>query len=158
MRLQKLLPVWLAYYCAAHIRSVDADIPPYFKSAEYDEGKLGKWPHQLYRSSNAIGPILNVQQHDPSCDDDGRYFLLGPFGDDVSLPGPVILNHQGSLVWNDPSYGQTWALDVKTFQGNPYLTFWADKRRGRSNAAWYLVRSPRSTFTSQSRHVLIRCS
>ena len=147
MRLHRLSPAWLVP-CWTFISGINADIGPYFKSVEYDDGTLGKWPHQLYRSSSVIGPVLNIQQYSPACDNDDRYILLGSGGDEVAYPGPTILNYQGDLVWTDPSYGRTWAVDVKTFQGEPYLTFWADKKGGYANAAWYMVSNSIRNYSS----------
>ncbi|OGE51954.1 hypothetical protein PENARI_c011G02802 [Penicillium arizonense] len=139
MKLPESSLSWLLPFCV-YISGAVADIGPYFGSAKYDAGEFGRWPHQSFRSSPIIGPVLNIQQHDAECENDGL-LLLGPGGDEVFHSGPTIIDQRYQLVWNEPLYGKSWAVDVKYFRGVPYLTFWADKHGGQSNAAWYMLNS-----------------
>lgn len=131
----------LAVY-GLYVQGAIGDVSPYFRSEAYAQGQLGAWPHQTYKSSPALGPILNIQKNHPTCQESPDHLiLLAPWGSEVTQPGPMILDPQGHLVWNEPTkYGKTWALDVRIFNHEPYLSFWADKNQGTENGAWYLVR------------------
>ncbi|GFF55126.1 hypothetical protein IFM46972_10190 [Aspergillus udagawae] len=106
-----------------HIPDVVGDLGPYFRSISYEHAGHGKWPQQFYYSSDAIGPILNIQRHADECDS-GQYTFLSLLGSEVSSAGPMILDERGNLVWTSP-YGRNWGLDVQMLDGEPYLTFCA---------------------------------
>lgn len=150
--------VWLAI-SSLHAQVTNADIRSYFRSKEYSEGTLGAWPHQTYRSSPAIGPLLNIQKDHPTCHDNKDHLLLmGPWGTEVSNPGPMILDTYGGLVWNDPvRYGKTWAFDVRFLDDEPYLSFWASKDPASEVGHWYMVStlSPSRTEVSADTGLLI---
>ncbi|KAE8387156.1 ASST-domain-containing protein [Aspergillus alliaceus] len=121
--------------------SVRADYGPYFQSADYDEGKFGEWPTETYRSSPIVGPSLNYQKYSDECKD-GLYTFIAPRGNKVANPGPMILDQNGHLVWTK-HYGQTYNLNVYTFKGQQYLTFWVgdDGVRGHGEGAYYMLDS-----------------
>ncbi|KAB8225567.1 ASST-domain-containing protein [Aspergillus novoparasiticus] len=123
------------------IARVQADHGPYFKSAAYDEGKFGEWPTETYRSSPIIGPALNYLQYSDECKD-GLYTFIAPRGNGVANPGPMILDQDGHLVWTK-RYGQSYNLNVYTFKGQDYLTFWMgnDGVGGHGEGAYYMLDS-----------------
>ncbi|KAE8348761.1 ASST-domain-containing protein [Aspergillus coremiiformis] len=118
---------------------VQADHGPYFRSAEYDEGKFGEWPTETYRSSAIVGPRLNYLQYSDECKD-GLYTLMAPRGGKVVNPGPMILDQDGHLVWTK-HYGPTYNLNVYPYKGQDYLTFWVgtDGVGGHGEGAYYML-------------------
>ena len=121
------------------IARVQADHGPYFQSAAYDEGKFGEWPTETYRSSPIVGPALNYLQYSDECKD-GLYTFIAPRGNKVANPGPMILDQDGHLVWTK-RYGQSYNLNVYTFKGQDYRTFWMgnDGVGGHGEGAYYMV-------------------
>ncbi|KZN92485.1 hypothetical protein EN45_026430 [Penicillium chrysogenum] len=120
--------IWLAVF-SLHAPVINTNISPYFRWKEYSEATLGAWPHQAYRSSPAVVPLLNIQKDHPTCHDNKDHLLLmAPRGTEVSNPGPMILDTYGGLVWNEPvRYGKTWAVDVRFLDDEPYISLWASK-------------------------------
>ncbi|KAL5358108.1 ASST-domain-containing protein [Aspergillus floccosus] len=112
----------------SHIPDVVGDLGPYFRSISYEHAGHGKWPRQFYHSSDAIGPVLNIQRHVAECDS-GQYTFLSLMGSEVRSAGPMILDERGNLVWTRP-YGPNWGLDVQMLDGEPYLTFCAWRGSG----------------------------
>ena len=121
------------------IARVQADYGPYIQSAAYDEGKFGEWPTETYRSSPIVGPALNYLQYSDECKD-GLYTFIAPRGNKVANPGPMIIDQDGHLVWTK-LYGQSYNLNVYTFKGQDYLTFWVgnDGVGGHGEGAYYMV-------------------
>lgn len=120
-----------------HLLGVEADLGSYFKSISYEHGNHGRWPHQSYHSSDAVGPVLNFQRHHEECDN-GRYMLLSVIGSEVDSAGPMMLDERGNLVWTNP-YGRNWGLDVQVMDDEPYLTFCAWRGEG-FHVTCYMVR------------------
>lgn len=119
---------------------VYADHAPYDRSPVFENGTLGPWPTEAYRSAPVIGPALNQLQYDPRCRD-GRSTLLAPRGSSVRSPGPMILDQDGHLTWTR-NYGltgkNTYNVNVYPFRDQAYLTFWVgDDRSGKGE--YYMV-------------------
>ncbi|KAF3024433.1 hypothetical protein E8E15_002904 [Penicillium rubens] len=132
--------IWLAVF-SLHAPVINTNISPYFRSKEYSEATLGAWPHQAYRSSPAVVPLLNIQKDHPTCHDNKDHLLLmAPRGTEVSNPGPMILDTYGGLVWNEPvRYGKTWAVDVRFLDDEPYISLWASKDPASEVGHWYMA-------------------
>ncbi|PKY03783.1 hypothetical protein P168DRAFT_327823 [Aspergillus campestris IBT 28561] len=119
-----------------------ADHAPYDRSPAFENGTLGPWPTEAYRSAPVIGPALNQLQYDPRCRD-GRSTLLAPRGSSVRSPGPMILDQDGHLAWTR-NYGltgkNTYNVNVYPFRDQAYLTFWVgDDRSGKGE--YYMLNS-----------------
>lgn len=117
----------------------NADLQPYFQSAGYDMSRYGAWPLQSYLSSRISGPILNYWNRSQACED-GSYTLIAPRGDSVRRTGPMILDQNGDLVWFK-EYATTYNLNIQSFRGEDYLTFWAgnDGIGGHGDGTYYMV-------------------
>ncbi|KAJ6611304.1 ASST-domain-containing protein [Mycena sp. CBHHK59/15] len=50
--------------------------------------------------------------------------MVCPDGVDVEQRGPVIYKSSGELVWADPSVGPCNDINLRTYNGEDYLTFW----------------------------------
>ncbi|KAJ5685854.1 hypothetical protein N7536_008473 [Penicillium majusculum] len=95
-----------------------ADIPPLYRSRPYDLGAFDRWPHQLYHSSNAIGPILNIHEESVQCYNESIYTVVPYWGKQVNIPGVMLLDTKGYLVWHSTGYV---TADVQSFRGEDYI-------------------------------------
>lgn len=100
-----------------------ADREAHWRSQRYKAGYDGPFPVQRYSSKGVRGPILNYWQHSEACSD--GYVMLAPRGPAVRKPGPMILDSEGHLVWfKEYEDWVTFNLNVYTFKGERYLTYW----------------------------------
>lgn len=106
------------WFLLALAASSVADIPPLYQSHPYDIGAFDRWPHQLYHSSNAIGPILNYHNKSEECLSDDLYTVLPYWGKQVNIPGLMLLDAEGYLTWHSTRYVTG---DVQAFQGENYI-------------------------------------
>lgn len=133
-----------------------------------DNGTYGAYPLQKFKTSPVTAPRANFLTWSPECRD-GLYHLLTPKGWSVSDPGPMILDQDGTLIWSqhysNQYGGQAYNLQVQSYKGEDYLTFWLgdDTVRGHGAGTWYMVR-PRSVTNSNGTHaddliveLVIRC-
>ncbi|KAI9904399.1 hypothetical protein N3K66_000928 [Trichothecium roseum] len=88
----------------------------------YDWGYYGLSPRTEYRSFGLTSPLVNVLRWDEKCDN--GYYLLTPRGRWVEQPGPTIIDSRGNLVWTSDAYGSVTDLQMQTYNGSNYLTFW----------------------------------
>ncbi|GIK00767.1 hypothetical protein Aspvir_004796 [Aspergillus viridinutans] len=130
---------WFAV--ATAFTPVQADRGPYSQSSRFEDGELGQWPTETYRSSALMGPILNYVESNPRCKD-GKYTLIAPRGTAVRNPGPMIIDQDGHLVWTK-YYGQTYNANVYSYKGQGYLTFWVgnDGIVGHGDGTYYMLDS-----------------
>lgn len=93
----------------------------------YDWGFYGLYPRTWFNSFGLAEPRLNFLKWEEQCTD-GLY-LLSPRGSYVSVPGPVIMDGRGNMVWRaDDRFGDAEGITdfkVQMFNGKPHLTFWA---------------------------------
>jgi hypothetical protein len=104
----------------------------------------GEWPTELYHSTSIQGTSVYYVKSDARCEN-GQYTLLTPQGEGVAARGPTIVDQDGQLVWKresvESTYDSTYNLDVQTYKGHDYLTFWAgnDKVEGHGDGIVYMV-------------------
>jgi hypothetical protein len=120
---------------------------PSYDSA-LDNGSQGYYPsHSYFTEMNVTSPIVNFLSWHPDCDDN-LYTLVTPRGKAVPQAAPTLLDQRGNLVWTkayDNDYGgQAYGLDVQTYLGQKYLTFWIgdDRVRGHGSGSYYMVSCP----------------
>ncbi|KAK7543465.1 arylsulfotransferase [Phyllosticta paracitricarpa] len=103
-----------------------ADLIPFIADKNYDDGVLGSYPMQDFKSTRIRAPWLNIMASSPRCDDDGQYIFLNPRGRAVPEANPMILDSAGTLVWtlDGKNHGETYNLGVQEYKGEQYLTFW----------------------------------
>ncbi|RMZ76715.1 hypothetical protein DV737_g4715, partial [Chaetothyriales sp. CBS 132003] len=118
-----------------------ADLPPFLENSAFDKGDYGTSVAQLYQSTDIWAPRLNFFEKAGSCHDDGLFFMLAIRGWAVPKPAPMILDGRGSLVWTGPSYVQPYNLQVQTYRGEQFLTFWAgnDGVKGHGSGLYYML-------------------
>ncbi|KAM3080381.1 hypothetical protein ACMFMG_005339 [Clarireedia jacksonii] len=104
----------------------NTQIYPHIQSQEFDNGKFGLYPNRTYHTRpDLISPQLNILRHDPRCES-SLYTLISLRGDMVKPKGqsPMVFDSSGNLVWMNATYGETFGLNVQTYNGKEYLTFW----------------------------------
>ncbi|KAF2864268.1 hypothetical protein K470DRAFT_253934 [Piedraia hortae CBS 480.64] len=117
--------------------------PPHYNAA-FDNGSYGYYPVRSYTTDDLISPRTNFRQWDPRCDD-GRMYFISPRGWSLSLPGPMILDSRGDLVWShhyeNEFGGQAYNFMVQEYKGENYLTFWLgdDRVRGHGSGSYYML-------------------
>lgn len=96
---------------------------PLINSTFFDGGYLGAYSYESFQSTDLVAPQLNHLRRDPSCDD--GLILFSPRSHSVPYDGPAILNGAGELIWSEKKYGTVDNLQIQTYKGQKYLTFWA---------------------------------
>lgn len=103
-----------------------ADQAPFYADSKYNDAEYGFYVTQTFKSSPQVTgvPVVNFMEPFTRCDD-GSYLLITPRGN-VAESTPMILDVNGSLVWAaTEKYGQVYNLQVQSYKGQSYLTFWA---------------------------------
>lgn len=103
-----------------------ADQAPFYADSKYNDAEYGFYVTQTFKSSPQVTgvPVVNFMEPFTRCDD-GSYLLITPRGK-VAESTPMILDVNGSLVWAaTKNYGQVYNLQVQSYKGQEYLTFWA---------------------------------
>lgn len=103
-----------------------ADQAPFYADSKYNDAEYGFYVTQTFKSSPQVTgvPVVNFMEPFTRCDD-GSYLLITPRGN-VAESTPMILDVNGSLVWAaTKKYGQVYNLQVQSYKGQSYLTFWA---------------------------------
>lgn len=103
-----------------------ADQAPFYADSKYNDAEYAFYVTQTFKSSPQVTgvPVVNFMEPFTRCDD-GSYLLITPRGK-VAESTPMILDVNGSLVWAaTKKYGQVYNLQVQSYKGQEYLTFWA---------------------------------
>lgn len=109
----------------------------------YDLGAYGFGPSRSYASFEYESPLVKITESEngkngTGCD--GRYTFFAPHGDSVALPGPLILDSRGELVWKKHNWETTHDFKVQRYQGRDYLTYWEGNQvESRGFGSWYMV-------------------
>lgn len=92
------------------------------------------FPHQTFRSSSIVAPVLQINSIDRERVDDERYLFIGSVYGKMK-GGPMIIDsHDFSLVYADQQYENAYASEVQMIDGERYLTFWEGYHtRGHAN-------------------------
>jgi Arylsulfotransferase (ASST) len=82
-------------------------------------------------------PALTIARHDGASGTGPKYFILAPAGyprTGPGVPGLMILDRGGGIVWYDPNHGFPASqgegrmdLKVQSYRGKPVLTWWQGK-------------------------------
>ncbi|EKJ78512.1 hypothetical protein FPSE_01321 [Fusarium pseudograminearum CS3096] len=99
-----------------------ADVDPVKDLATYNNGFLGQFPSQTFKSSDAVAPVFQINTFEPSLiDNSGFLFLTLKYGD---KSGPAIFSSKDlSLVYADIKYERTFDARAQMRYGGKYLTF-----------------------------------
>jgi len=121
--------------------ATQADIAPYVNDHAYDRGELGNYPIQEYKTTDLKSPRVNILQARPECKD-GSYIFINPRGNAVrENGGPMIIDQEGTLIWMSTDYEQTYNMQVQTYRGEEYITFWSgnDAVGGHGAGHYYML-------------------
>ncbi|CAL3970102.1 unnamed protein product [Diplocarpon coronariae] len=118
-------------------------IYPNIGSAAFDSGYYGPYPNRSYITAPGItSPRHNILNSDQRCHD-GLYIMTTLRGDNVDPKGqsPMIHDTNGSLVWMNATYGETFGHGVQRFREKDYLTFWRgnDKVHGHGEGMYFML-------------------
>lgn len=137
---------WPAYLSIISLisRVARADLPIFTSSKEFDKGDYGRYVAQQYHSTSLLGPRPNMFDVAGSCGDDGLLVMMTLRGWAVEQAAPMIIDGRARLVWTGPAYVQPYNLQVQTYRGEQFLTFWAgdDGVKGHGSGFYYMVRMP----------------
>ncbi|KAI0487757.1 Arylsulfotransferase-domain-containing protein [Xylaria cf. heliscus] len=114
----------------------------------YELGFYGLYPTSSYKSCELTPPRLNFPRWNEQQCSDG-YYLIAQKGKIVSDPGPTIFDSKGELVWADDSYGVVFNLQVQTYKGDNYITFWSSPEgssHGYGRGTYYMLDSSYEVF------------
>ncbi|KAF5027191.1 hypothetical protein F66182_679 [Fusarium sp. NRRL 66182] len=99
-----------------------ADKPFIGDLGAYNNGDLGQFPSQSFRSSDVVAPLFQVNTFEPNLVDDSGFLFLTMEHEGKS--GPVIFSSKDlSLVYADIKYERTFDARAQVKSGGKYLTF-----------------------------------
>ncbi|KAH7182940.1 ASST-domain-containing protein [Fusarium flagelliforme] len=99
-----------------------ADVVPISDLEAYNNGFIGQFPSQTFKSSDAVAPVFQINTFEPNhVDASGFLFLTMEHGDNS---GPAIFSSKDlSLVYADIRYNITFDARAQVRNGGKYLTF-----------------------------------
>ncbi|ETN45157.1 uncharacterized protein HMPREF1541_10034 [Cyphellophora europaea CBS 101466] len=109
---------------------------PEWEPALYDWGVEGFYRTTEYASLNLTSPLFSIPTWSDRCDD-GRYILITPKGNYVPNGGPTIVDPRGNLVWMSDQYRNAMNLNMQTYKGDKFLTFWTGDKAATSGQGVY---------------------
>jgi len=138
-----LLLLYLAITLSLFASLTSADPPPYgpAEAEDFDKAKFGIFSETKYKSTKLVGPrFLRRTWDEEKCKSDDYYFFA-PRGMLVGHPGPMIVDSDGSLVWHSNAWPVAYGLNVQSYRGEDYLTFWSgnDQVIGHGSGYYYMV-------------------
>jgi len=133
-----------------------ADLPTFSsdEAAAYDKGEYGNVPMTSLSSiSGNYNRFLRSTWVPEICDkSDDLHYVLALHGFILTHAGPMLLDQQGHQVWFQKGFSTTYGLDVQTYKGERYLTWWTGNNRLRDHGAgyYYMVQIYINTFETCS--------
>lgn len=114
---------------------------PSWEPALYDVGVYGPYRVRSYASTELVSPEFSIPVWNDECDD-GRHVLLTPKGDWVPNSGPMVVDPRGNLVWVAKDYRNAMNLNLQSYKGENFLTFWTgDKAATSGQGVYYMLDS-----------------
>lgn len=89
----------------------------------YELGDLSPIPLVHYHSADFSSPLVHVTTRHQTCQEDSL-ILLSPRGKDYPGNKVLLLDDQGALVWHHKERGAVSSMQVQTYKGEDYLTYW----------------------------------
>ncbi|EFY91694.1 hypothetical protein MAC_02284 [Metarhizium acridum CQMa 102] len=126
-----------------HACAANAEQPVYVSSGSYDEGNLGKYPVQEFKSIQLIAPRPNIVRQDSRCTKNLlTFFSPRGYAEQAQHAQATILDHNGHLVWTSGwDNKQIYNLMAQEYKGHKYITFWAgnDAVGGHGAGSYYML-------------------
>lgn len=89
----------------------------------YNRGDLGLSPHKSFLSSDALAPVVHIEQSGPECMS-SSYVLLSYGTQSERGNQAMMLDENGDVVWSHWERGTIHNLQVQQYRGDNYITFW----------------------------------
>lgn len=125
---------------------VVADLPTFSsdEAAAYDKGAYGNVPMTNLRSAGGkYNRFLRSTWTPEVCEKpDDQHYILAVHGFFLAHAGPMILNQQGHQVFYQSGFATSYGLDVQTYKGEKYLTWWTGNNRLRDHGKGYYYMVP----------------
>jgi len=121
---------------------VVADLPPLTSSdaATYNAGDLGGVPlGELVSTGGRYNRFLRSIWPAQACSKPpGYHYVLATHGILVEHAGPMLIDpDDGHQIWFLEGYGTTYNLDIQTYRGEDYLTWWTGDNALRDHGKGY---------------------
>lgn len=113
-------------------------LEPNLDTRLYDSAVYGVYPRRHYASFNLTSPDSRVVKWDGRCDSDALVFLTLD-GPSISHPSLLMLDMTGNLVWRSHAFGHPANLQLQSYLGQDYITFWAGKKLTESGQGVYYM-------------------
>lgn len=112
------------------------DVDQFNMLADAHEG----FPHQVFRSSDIIAPVFQINTWDRNLTDESSHIFIGSVYGHMK-GGPMILDARDlSLVYADQQYENAYYSEPQVIGGQNYLTFWEGYHsRGHANGFCLVV-------------------
>ena len=135
------IAILLLWHLAACIQARLPDLPAPVYDEAIDNGAKGFYPAHKFKTfkNDVRAPLTNFLKWNPACDD-GLHYFITPRGRSMPhVPGPMILDSRGELVWahHFKNYigGEGYNLQVQPYKGKDHLTFWVGEDRVQGHGA-----------------------
>ncbi|KAI1259051.1 Arylsulfotransferase-domain-containing protein [Xylariaceae sp. FL1019] len=138
---------WLLLAIFGFIAPVRA-IEPFSSKYLYELGFYGLYATSSFKSTDLEVPLLNFPRWDEANCNNG-YYVFAQKGKLVPNPGATIFDAKGELVWADENLGVVFNLQIQTYQGEEYLTFWSSPEgstHGYGRGTYYMLDSSYEVF------------
>ncbi len=114
------------------LAALGAPLVAAFSFNTYDLGFHGLYPRQHFHSVDLEPPKPVFTEWDSRCNSGNLLLTVrGPSVQGLAR-GPVMLDSQGELIWMDNhKFHQAMNLNVQTYKGKDYLTFWTKHKKGK---------------------------
>ena len=135
----------LAALLALFANKIIADLPAYTNddAAAHDRGDFGRVPmNSLYSVNANYNRLLQSVWEPEACErPDDYHYVLAPHGFILAHAGPLLLDQHGQQVWFRNGFATTYNLNIQTYKGDKYLTWWTGDNRMRDHGAghYYMV-------------------
>lgn len=123
--------------------STCADVLPFSNSKEYQDGELGYYPNQTFRSDpHVLAPVANVLVRAKEGLSPNQYITWAPTGPRIPAQGPQLLDADTlSLVYQAPNLnGDNFGISVQSCNNTDYLIYWSgDRMQNRAAGTHHVV-------------------
>lgn len=118
-----LYAIYVAFTCFHVVRAVIEGTLAGVDWEAYERGDLSPIPLVHYHSADFSNPMIHVTARHQACEDDS-HILISPRGKDYPGNRALLLDTQGSLVWHHKERGAVSSMQVQSYKGEDYLTYW----------------------------------
>lgn len=107
------------------------------RSRLYDVGWYGAYPQREFVTVEGRAVRPSLTKVDDRCDN--GHMFIAPRGELVDMPGPMLLDAEGEIVWMELFWGKATDFRVQMYMGKPYITFWHGEDGWKSGNGSYVI-------------------